>query len=218
MMKKTFIFCLCLFTVLLGIYGCTSEKDSQESYEKKNEIYFNHIKMIPSSLEDIELNGEDFEKIEKEELVDYYGINIFPSVPSDLKLSNNQYGIYKNNGQIYYDGNVINYANEDFTKSVNIEVSKEQFIPSDISEVFGDQYQQSVIDGMDICLGQTDDQYYYAEFLYHEVGLRIVADGLSEEEFISVIESLIWLFSVFWGKDKFESESLTFLFLKNMVE
>lgn len=196
MIKKIYLFCLCLLTISLGIYGCTNsdvkEKDSQTvSHEKENKIYFNRMEMIPSSLMDIELHVEDFEKIDQEELIAYYGVNIFPNVPNDLKLSENQYGVYKENKNIYYDGNIINYANEDFTKSVNIEVSKDQFIPSDISKVFGDNYQDSLIDGVEICLGQTDDQYYYAEFIRQNVGFRIIADGLSQEEFISVIQSLI---------------------------
>jgi hypothetical protein len=40
-------------------------------------------------------------------------------------------------------------------------------------------------------IGQTPEGILYAEFLYQNNGFSLGAEGLSQEEFIAVIESII---------------------------
>ena len=49
----------------------------------------------------------------------------------------------------------------------------------------------SVINGTKVAIGLSDSGYYYAEFLYKDVGFRLIANGISEEELVAILSSLI---------------------------
>ena len=50
---------------------------------------------------------------------------------------------------------------------------------------------KSVINNVDVLIGLTENGYYYSEFMYKGVGFLINADGVTEEEFVAIISSII---------------------------
>lgn len=139
------------------------------------------------------LLGDDFVAMDKAELKEYYGINIFPTVPDDIKEWEGQHGIYRRNGgtgEVYWDGKVFNYSNEDFSRTVNIEIKKDS-LPLYHYVLLEEADEKSVINNVEVVIAHSDTGYYYTQFMYHNVGFQIIAGGLSQDEFVAVIESLI---------------------------
>lgn len=48
-----------------------------------------------------------------------------------------------------------------------------------------------MINNVEILIGVNDDGCYYAEFMYKGVGFLLEADGVTQDEFVSVISSVI---------------------------
>lgn len=172
-----------------------------EEYISKEEniIIVNEIDGISADRAYICLLWEDFVPMTPSEMNDYYGTNVFPSVPEDLKswaeLENEHenYGIYRRNGgmgEVYHDGIVLNYSNEDFSRSINVELAKGGY-PISCYGDFERYCEMSVISGNEVGIGQSDAGYYVVEFMYKDVGFRMIIEGLSIEEIESVIESLV---------------------------
>ncbi|WP_289301989.1 hypothetical protein, partial [Sporofaciens musculi] len=92
---------------------------------------------------------------------------------------------------IYFDFNILNYSNETFSKGINIEIQKGSLPTSDC--VFLDEYdEKSIINNVEVAIRQdTNNEYYFAEFLHHNVGFRFIVEGLTQDEFVAVISSLI---------------------------
>ncbi len=133
----------------------------------------------------------------QEQLLAYYGIDIFPDVPSDLgrewsEADNIPYGVYKRNGgtgKVYWDHQVLNYSNDDCTRSVNIELKKGGLPISDYGTLPPD-CDRSTINGVRVGIGQINGGVYLAEFVHRGVGFRLVTKGLAQEEMVSVVNSL----------------------------
>lgn len=176
--------------------GAASGTQSTDT-EVSNRIVINHIAAIPAGnriKSNICLLTDDYVAMTKEELTAYYGTRVFPRVPDDLhEWKDSQYGIYKRNGgtgAVYWDGNIIHYASEDTSRSINIELAKGAVSPTDIGD-FYDLREKSIINGVEVGIGQNDAGYGFAEFVYQSTGFRIITEGLSQEELIAVISSLI---------------------------
>lgn len=165
----------------------------------QNTVIINNIDGISSARMNICLSENDFILMNKDELKEYYGTTVFPSVPSDLEewdVGNEYdgYGIYRRgNGEIYWDQNIINYSNDDYTRSVNIELHKGSLPFSDYGQLSSGERKitDSVINGEKVRIGRTESGYYLTEFIHKNVGFRMVTEGLSEEELIFIISSLI---------------------------
>lgn len=138
-----------------------------------------------------------------DEICDYYGVNIFPTVPSSFKLwepcpqdpyKDAVYSIFKGDGgvgEVYYDTNVINYSDDEHNKNINIEVSKGQY-PFSCYAVFElEEFEVSLINGNDVYIFKSATGYYHAQFMYNNVGFRIITNDLLEDELIKVIESIV---------------------------
>ena len=142
---------------------------------------------------DIGLMWDDFVEMAPEELRDYYGMDVVPEVPADLKAwEDQQYGVFRREGgagELYWDGNVLNYSNESFDRSVNLEVWKHRDFISCVA-FFDFIEERSVINGVEVALALSEGGYYHAEFTRDGVGFRLIAEGLSKEEVVDVIRSL----------------------------
>ena len=162
----------------------------------ENKIIINNI--TSSSMDrvkiDYEIRPKDFVKMDKSEINAYYGVNIFPTVPNDIKEWNDSvYGIYKKNGgigEIYWDQAVLNYSNEDFTRGVNIEIKKDTLPTLDyVNESLGET---SIINNWNVTIGYCEQNHYYqANFIYKNVGFCVNTYGLTQDEFITVISSIL---------------------------
>ena len=191
--------CLCL-AAAIGFYGVGSEKTSSDSSLKNNgpnnTIFINEINEISSNRKiNIDLSEKDFIPMTPDELNAYYQTNVFPIVPDDLKEdNNNEYGIYKHiedTGEVYYDQNVINYYNKNYTRSVNIELSKHHLPVSDYGSI-DESCKKSIINKTYVSIASIgNNEFYMAEFFYKNTGFRIIFEGLSQEEIISVLSSII---------------------------
>ena len=159
----------------------------------ENKIIVHPIDGISADRMNICLGVDDFVEMTQEEMIAYYGVDYFPDVPADLQPWEDQRsGVYKRNGgtgEVYWDADVLNYSNADLTRNVNIEVDKGNKVLLDYG-CFGNE-ECSMINNVEVLIGQSPDGYYYAEFMYHDVGFHFIADGLSEEEFVSVIASVL---------------------------
>lgn len=171
--------------------------DAPDEPQSENTIVLNEIDGAAFGGEnrlvsDIALMCDHFVPMSQEEICEYYGANIFPEVPADLPLQSEVTGLgifRREDGVVYYDSNFLDYSNEDFSRYIFLAAGKcrgDFFFCVAVPEP--DSY--SVIKGKQIAIGQYDD-HYVAEFALGETHFRIVSKGLSLEEFISVIESLL---------------------------
>lgn len=159
-----------------------------------NKIVINHIDGISARKMGICLFVEDFVKMTEEEICEYYGINIFPAVPGDMKEWDEQrFGIYrreKGTGEVYYDQTVLNYSNEDFTRGINIELKKGSLPILDYGFGEGSE-EKSVINNHELFIGLSESGYYYAVFMYENVGFCVNSEGMTQDEFVSVLSSIV---------------------------
>lgn len=170
-----------------------SRGESPDNPKTNEKTVVNKIGEVPSSKFNICLFDEDFVKMTREEMAEYYGVNYIPEVPSDLKLwKSEDTGIYKRNsgtGEVYFDCDILNYSNGDYTREVSLEVSKKFPIASDYT-AFDKTAEKSVINNTEVLIGVTESGYYCAEFEYKNIGIRLVARGLTQSEFETVISSI----------------------------
>ena len=171
--------------------------ESRGEAPNKNTIVINELEEIPADQEMLfALHTKDRIEMTPEELNEYYGTNVFPTVPSDFTLQEGYYGIYKREGgkgELYWDVNKIQYSPERERRWIAVNVQKGS-IPVDLMGVFNDPEGKSVINNVEVGIGRIVDEYadiYYAEFMYKNVGFKICADSVTEEEFVTVIASLL---------------------------
>ena len=141
----------------------------------------------------IALLRDDFIPMNKEEMVAYYGCNVFPEIPDDISLRENQYwGIYRKNqetGEIYHDQIRQTYENEDQSRRLVVETRK-GCLPFFDFIILYDEEENSIINGHEVTIGLSE-YGYEVWFFYQGVGFYIFADGITEDELISIISSLI---------------------------
>ncbi len=146
---------------------------------------------IPNTMY-IALWGDDFIPMNKDEMADYYGCNVFPEVPDDISLRRQHWGIYRRNqgtGEIYHDQIRQTYENADQSRGLVVETRKGRLPFFDF--VFPlDEEENSIINGHEVTIGLSE-YGYEVWFMYKDVGFFIFADGITEDELISIISSLI---------------------------
>lgn len=171
--------------------------DTQTEVQTPDRISVNQLDAMPTQ-EDmyIALHRDDFVTLSEQEMLEYYGILVKPIVPEDLKPVFGSFGpdgIYRRNGgtgEVYHDAQEYSYVNpEDYCRCLGIRYAKER-LPYTCCIIPSDTYQASQIGGEEIYIGQFED-IYIAEFFYKDVGFRVASDGLSQEEFVAVLASII---------------------------
>ncbi len=180
-------------------YSDKLNTETNDNPTEGNKINIIQIDGISAKKYKLDLLEEDFIPLTSDELESYYGINIFPTVPSDLgtewgERDGSPRGIFKKNngtGKVYYDVQVLNYSNRDYSRCVNIELSKGHMPMSDYGSLDWLDSEMSVINNTNVGIGQTDAGHYLVEFMYKNVGFRLIVEGLTQEEMVSVIASII---------------------------
>ena len=171
-----------------------SKGESPDNPSANNKIEINTINGISADRMNINIAVDDFVKMTREEMIEYYGVDYIPDVPADIKpWEDERSGIYKRDGgtgEVYWDTDILNYSNEDFTRSVHVEVDKGSYVLQDYLYFKGTE-EKSVINNVDVLIGLTENGYYYSEFMYNGVGFLIDAKGVTEEEFVAIIASII---------------------------
>lgn len=157
-------------------------------------LYFSYQTQNNSSLDVTcytPLSQEDFIPLDKHALTNYYNLDIFHAILDDLILdsSQNHYGIYQKDEEIYCDQNEIDYMTKDKTQSLRI-ILKKDAIPS-LDYVIAESLNTCLIDGLELQYGSNNKGYLYAQFLYQDVGFCLIGYHLSENELFSIITSLL---------------------------
>lgn len=172
----------------------TNNGESPDNPAANNKIIVHQISGISSDKMNINLVGDDFVEMTRGEMIQYYGVDYIPDVPADLKpWEDEKSGIYKRSGgigEVYWDADILNYSNEDFTRNIHLEVDKGSNVLRDYVYFDGTE-EKSLINNIEMLMGVTDNGYYYAEFMYKGVGFLLGADGLTQDEFVSVVLSLL---------------------------
>lgn len=171
-----------------------SKGNAADNPAANNKIIVNSIKSISADRHNICLLADDFVEMTVDEMKQYYGVDYVPNVPDDIKAWEEQRsGIYRRNGgtgEVYWDSDILNYSNEDFTRNVHLEVVKDGFPLIDYFYFDGTQ-EKSIINNVEVIICQTESGYYYAEFMYRNVGFVINANGVTQDEFVAIIASIL---------------------------
>lgn len=141
----------------------------------------------------IALFCNDFISMSDEEMIAYYGSNIFPEIPVGMSARIKHLGIYKKEngkGDVYWDQNRQEYSDESQTKSIVVDTRKGSLPFYDFVD-YDPKTQSSAINGHEVAIGQYSDGGYSAWFLYNNVGFHIYARGITQWELVCIIESLI---------------------------
>ncbi len=168
--------------------------ESPDNPAANNKIVINAIKGIAAGKMNMNLAVDDYVEMSREEMCAYYGVDYIPDVPADMKAREDERsGIYKRDGgtgEVYWDADVLNFSNEDFTRTVYIKVDKGSYVLQDYL-YFNGAEEKSVINNIEVMIGLSENGYYYSEFAYNGVGFLIDAKGVTEEEFVGIITSII---------------------------
>lgn len=171
---------------------------SPDDPKTNDKIIINEVDTIGSAAQDILLDWDCFVEMTYDEMLEYYGADIEPDVPEDLTLGGYENGgvrgIFRRDGgtgEVFYDTSEVSYFNEDFTRDVHIEVAKGKLPFTDCGVIDNDGKEKSVLQDVEIMIVKTSTGCHYAELMVRGVGFRINARGLSDEEFVSVVASII---------------------------
>ena len=171
-----------------------SKGEAPDNPAANNKIVIHSIDGISADKMNIALMLDDFVEMTSDEMIAYYGVDYIPDVPSDIKAwEEERSGIYRRNGgtgEVYWDADILNYSNEDFTRTVHLEVDKGSNVLQDYLYFKGTE-EKSVINNVEVLIGLTENGYYYAEFMYNGVGFLIDAEGVTEDEFVDILSSII---------------------------
>lgn len=170
-----------------------SKGETPDDPDANNKIIIHSIDEIPAGRMNIALFRDDFVGMDQDEINSYYGFSFLPELPEDLQPRKGSYGIFRRDGgtgEIYWDQNQYTFANENNSRWVCMTVAKEK-LPFFDFRIPTKQLEYSVICNIEILLEQTPDGVYCAEFLHKNAGFYIAAAGLSQEEFIAVITSVL---------------------------
>lgn len=159
-------------------------------------IVINEIGDTANSLMYFALMCDDFVPMTEAELREYYGTEFVAEVPEDLaELRREEHlGIYRRDGgtgEIYHDEQRLTWVTEDETRGVSVTVRKDRLPYQFFALMTQEEMNVSVIRGVEVSIGQTEYGTWLAEFIHNEVGFRICAEGLTQEELVAVIGSLL---------------------------
>ncbi len=203
----------CCFAILIGfgvwqsIKSIPPDKDLEDALypgikdyfgesetADNNKIIINHVEDITVEKMSIARMRDDFVEMTREEMISYYGVNFVPEVPSDMKIKEGEKsGIYRRGGgtgEVYWDEDEVKFSNADSTRNVILTVDKGGYVYVDHNPLKGTE-EKSVINNVELFIGLSEDGWFYTEFMYKNVGFLICAQGITENEFVSVIESII---------------------------
>ena len=161
-----------------------------------DQIVVHEIGDTSNSLMYIALMRDDFVPMTEDELRDYYGTEFVPEVPEDLESLRREsaLGIYRRDGgtgEIYHDEQRLEWVTEDYSRGISVTVRKDRLPYQFFALLTQEEMETSEICGVEVSIGRTAEGTWLAEFLYKDVGFRICADGLTQEELVAVVASLV---------------------------
>ena len=162
----------------------------------KASIAINWIEDTTNQLMYIALMTKDFVPMTEAELRDYYGTEFIPEVPEDLAAQRREshMGIYRRDGgtgEVYHDEQRLTWVTEDETRGIAVTVRKDRLPYQFFALLTQEEMAASEICGVEVFVGRTAEGLWLAEFMHEDVGFRICAEGVTQEELVDVIESLL---------------------------
>ncbi len=176
-----------------GIKDHFDEKNGESADDpvQNNKIVINQINVLFSDKMNVCLLEEDFVEMTRMEMIAYYGVNYIPQLPADIcAWQDERSGIYMQDGEVYWDADILNFSNADFTRKVHLEVGKVSDISRDYFYLEATQ-EKSVVNNLEVFIGRSEDGYYYADFVCQGVTFVLDAKGVTEDEFLAILSSLI---------------------------
>ena len=162
-------------------------------------IHINELSEITTARLAIDLRPEDFAPMSKDEMIDFYGFDFFPSaIPVDIQIvEESAYGIYKRDegtGAVYYSANLAWYMDDNVNRQLQVTIDKGN-LPHSCFAYLGAAYEKSVINGTELLIGRSVDhsgtERFVAEMMYAGNGIRIESSSLTQAEFVDTVTSLI---------------------------
>lgn len=175
----------------------TPKRNYKVKLLEKDILFFNKLdtkKTMIKRCYDKDENEKDRVYLSKKKLLKHFGKNIFPNVPSDLSLKMDEKGkfpVYKKNkkGKIYYDRQSLNYADELYNKHISIGVQKGEYSSS--YEIRGKVKGVKFGETITTLFQDKKRKMYYAEFMVDGLDFHVYSRGISSDEFVKVVKSLV---------------------------
>lgn len=92
-------------------------------------------------------------------------------------------------GEVYFDTDSVSWSNVGDTRELTVEVKKGGY--PFLCFAFDETAEKSIINNNKVLIGKTESGGFNALFMYKNIGFFVSADGLSQDEFVSVISSLL---------------------------
>jgi len=188
--------CTCAVMLLIAFFVIKFTGNTITHTDDNNILNINVIDSVSQAAADIGIYAEDFVPMTYEEIIEYYGKEISPTVPADLKyLSNNYYGIYKRDsgtGEVYYDNTLYEYISDDKSRDLRMEIAKNKLpLTCTIVESFNPKI--SIINGTELIihsLTNSEGTHYYTRFICNDIGYDIEISNFTVEEVYELLNSL----------------------------
>ncbi len=156
-------------------------------------LVINPIEGAPFGKMGICLLEEDLVAMTPAEVNAYCKANIFPTVPADMAPREQALGLYRRDGgtgELYWDQFELHYQNPAVSRTLHVK-AKPGALPL-LDYRFGNNGEPvSVIGGQEMMIGRSEDGGYHAFFLTDTVGFCVSGTGLTQEEFVAVLASLL---------------------------
>ena len=91
-------------------------------------------------------------------------------------------------GDVYFDTESVSRSNVEDSRLLTVEVKKGGY--PFLCFAFDETAEKSIINNNKVLIGKTESGGSNALFMYKNVGFFVSADGLSRDEFVSLISSL----------------------------
>ena len=163
-------------------------------------IVINELPMMPESVRLFPLEPADFVAMSRKEIVDFYGFDFFPKViPSGMmEAEEGTFGVYRRNegtGEVYNSVNLAWYVDENVSRELSVEIEAGR-IPITDALLLADEYEKSVINGIELVIlrsvdGYSSEEMFSAEFIHKNNGLRVYSRNLTQAEFVDILTSLL---------------------------
>lgn len=187
----------CVALIVMGFILFNGKNDIKKIFDNgKDVIYINKVNSNSQAMLDVDIKSLDIDsnsdKLYKDLNESYSFINEI-SIPSDL-IINKKYAIYgkenisDNNYSVLHNYRFI-YKTSNSYRKITVSFSKNFEIPRDLILV-SDNNKESTINNTKLVIQQYG-QTYMTSFKYNNINFDIETRNITENEFISLLQSII---------------------------
>lgn len=195
--------CFCL-AVLLGVGvmykdvpTSAPETTSKITAKEENVIKINKVDSIESAMAKHNIPDAKNTVMSYDEMLKTFLVDVVPDLPDDLLAREDNKGT-AGAYAVTVDGEIdafalFDYSNETLSRNVDLEVYKGDVLAeTDIGNWCDEgSFEKSKIKNTDVYISADSNGWYFAKFSNGETHFRLITEGLTQDELISVIESLV---------------------------